>query len=118
MPSTFLDARQTAAVRHVVDRCGTGPAGAETVFDVLAELQELVGCDWVAFNRHDTPGRRLHHAQLVASGERMLAGPQELDAEDDEPFWRWCWRREPCSLPDRLEAPVAVTISDFYTARE
>ncbi|MFO7960976.1 MAG: LuxR C-terminal-related transcriptional regulator [Nitriliruptoraceae bacterium] len=88
------------------------------MFDVMDDLQGLVGCDWVAFNRLDTPGRRLHHAQLVASGERELEGPEELAAEDDEVFWRWYWRCEPCSLPDRIEAPVVVSISEFYTARE
>ncbi len=118
MPATSLDAGETAAVRHVVDVCATQPAGTSTVFDVLDGLQGLVGCDWVAFNWHDTPGRRLHHAQLVASGERVLASPELLDAEDDEPFWRWYWRCEPCSLPDRIAAPVTVSISDFYTARE
>jgi DNA-binding CsgD family transcriptional regulator len=72
----------------------------------------------VVFNRHDTPGRRLHHAQVVASGERELVSPEELEAEDDEPFWRWYWRCEACSLPDRVEGPVVVSISEFYTARE
>ncbi|MFP4636147.1 MAG: response regulator transcription factor [Nitriliruptoraceae bacterium] len=118
MPATFLDAGETSAVRHVVDRCATRTAGTELVFDVLDDLQELIGCDWVAFNRHDTAGRRLHHAQRVAEGERELTSPEQLEAEDREPFWRWYWRCEPCSLPDRVEAPVVVSISEFYTARE
>lgn len=63
MPTTFLDAAETAAVRHVVERCASRPAGTDTVFDVLDDLQALVGCDLVAFNLHDTPERRLHHAQ-------------------------------------------------------
>lgn len=118
MPTTFLDERATAAVRRLVDLCSTRPAGPDTVFDVLDGLQELVGCDWVAFNRMDTPGRRHRHAQLVASGERELASPEELAAQDHEPFWRWYWSCEPCSLPDRIGAPIAVTISEFYTCRE
>ncbi len=118
MPTTFLDARATAAVRHVVEVCATTAAGTDVVFEVLDGLQELVGCDWVAFNRHDTPGRRLHHAQFVASGERELASREELEAEDLAPFWRWYWRCAPCSLPDRIDRPVVVAISEFYTTRE
>lgn len=118
MPTTFLDAGATAAVRQVVDRCATRSAATDTVFDVMDDLQRLVGCDWVVFNRHDTPGRRLRHAQMVASGERESVSPAELEAEADEPFWRWYWRCEPCSLPDRIDGPVVVSISEFYTARQ
>jgi DNA-binding CsgD family transcriptional regulator len=118
VPTTFLDTSATAAVRHVVNLCTTRPAGTDTVFDVLDGLQGLTGCDVVAFNRHDTPGRRHRHAQLVASGERELASREELEAADHEPFWRWYWRCEPCSLPDRLGTPVVVSLSEFYTARE
>lgn len=118
MPTTFLDERATAAVRHVVDLCSTRSAGPDTVFDVLDGLQELVGCDWVLFTGFDTPGRRLRHAQRVDSVQRELTSPEELEAEDHEPFWRWYWSCEPCSLPDRIEAPIAITISEFYTCRE
>ena len=118
MPTTFLDARATAAVGRVVETCASMSAGTDTVFDVMDDLQGLIGCDLVAFNWHDTPGRRHHHAQLVASGERKLSSPEELAAADHEQFWRWYWRCEPCSLPDRVEAPVVVSIGDFYTARE
>jgi DNA-binding CsgD family transcriptional regulator len=118
VPATFLGVRATAAVRHLVDRCASTSAGTDTVFDVLDDLQQLVGCDWVVFTRHDTPGRRLRHTQSVASGQRRLASPVELEAQDYEAFWRWYWRCEPCALPDRVETPVQVAISDFYTARE
>ena len=115
LPTTFLAAAETAAVRHVVESCASRPANTDTVFDLLDELQGLIGCDLVAFNLHDTPERRLHHAQAVASGERQLASPQELaPPPDDEPFWRSYWSCEPCSLPGRVEAPVVTTISAFY----
>jgi len=81
------------------------------------DLQGLVGCDWVTFNWHDTPGRRLRHAQVVASGQRGLASKDELEVDHLEPFWRWYWHCEPCSLPDRVEAPIVMSISEFYTAR-
>ena len=114
MPTTFLDAAETAAVRHVAESCASRPANTDTVFDLLDELQGLIGCDLVAFNPHGTPERRLRHAQAVASGERQLASPQELAApQDDEPFWRSYCSCEPCSLPDRVVAPprrqVALT---------
>jgi len=119
VPTTFLDARATAAVGHVVATSATRPVEADTVFEVLAALQRLIGCDLVAFNGHDTPGRRMYHSQVVASGERELASLEELAARDqDDPFWQWYWRCEPCSLPDRVGAPVVVALSDFYTARE
>ncbi len=118
MPTTFLDARETATVRHVVDLCATSSAEPDAVFEVLDDLDALIGCDVVAFNAMDTPGRRHRHAQLIASGQRELASPAELEAADHEPFWRWYWQCAPCSLPDRLETSVAVSISDFYTVRE
>lgn len=118
MSTTFLDTRATAVMGRVVEACASGQAGPDTVFAVLDDLQELIGCDWAAFNWHDTPGRRLHHSQMVASGERELASPEVLAAEDHEAFWHWYWRCEPCSLPDRVEAPVVISISEFYTARE
>lgn len=118
MPTTFLDGRATAAVRTIVDRCATSSAGTDTVFEVLDDLQDLIGCDWVAFNHQDTPGRRHRHAQEVASGHRELERPQDLEAKDHAPFWRWYWRCAPCSLPDRIGAPVVVSISEFYTPRE
>lgn len=102
----------------LVDRCGTGPADTDTVFEVLDDLQELLGCDWAAFHWLDTPGRRHRHTQRVGSGDRALVSQKELEAEDLAPFWQWYWRCESCSLPDRLGAPVSVTLSEFYTARE
>lgn len=118
MPTTSLDAGATAAVRRVVDLCASRPAGTDTVFEVMDELQGLVGCEWVMFTWLDTPGQRLHHAQRVGSGERELASQEEPETEDDEPFWRWYWRFETAARPDRIEAPVVLTISEFYTARE
>ncbi len=118
MPTTFLDGPETAAVRDLVEACARRPADTDAVFDVLDELQALIGCDLAAFNLHDTPQRRLHHAQRVASGERQLASPQDLAMPDDEPFWRWYWRCAPCSLPDRIETPVVNSISECYSARE
>ncbi len=117
MTTTFLGSRATAAVGRVVETCASGSAGTDTVFDVLDGLQGLIGCDLLAFNWHDTPERRMHHSQLVASGDRRLDGPEE-SAAPDESFWRWYWSCEPCSLPDRVESSIVVTISDFYTARE
>jgi DNA-binding CsgD family transcriptional regulator len=118
VPTMSLDARATAAVGRIVATCASRSTGTDTVFEVLDELQELVGCDVVAFNRMDTPARRHRHSQLVASGERQLASSEELEAADDELFWRCYWRCEPCSLPDRIEAPLVVTVSEFYTVRE
>ena len=118
MPTTFLDASTTVAVRHVVDTCANEPAGTDTVFDVMDDLQELVGCDWAMFTGFDTPGRRLHHAQRVGSGDRELTSTEVLESEGHAPFWRTYWCCEPAALPDRIEAPVVVTISEFYTSRE
>jgi len=118
VPTTFLDAGAAAAVRAVVDRCAITSGGTDTVFEVMDDLQELVGCDWLMFTHFDTQGRRLHHAQRVDWGERELASPEELETEDHEPFWRWYWHCEPAALPDRVEAPVVLTLSEFYTARQ
>lgn len=119
MPTTFLDARATAAVRRVLDLCATRSPGTGTVFDILEDLHGLIGCDWVSFNWFDTARRRVYHSQVVASGERRLGDPEVLAAEDeDDPFWHWYWRCAPCSLPDRVGTPVVVSISEFYTPRE
>jgi DNA-binding CsgD family transcriptional regulator len=116
--TSLLDPHASAAIRDVVEECANQPAGTDTVFEVMDDLQELVGCDWVMFTVFDTQGRRLHHAQRVDWGERELASPEELEAEDHEPFWRWYWHCEPAALPDRIEAPVVLALSEFYTARQ
>jgi FixJ family two-component response regulator len=42
VPTTLLDAAETAAVRHVVEGCASRPANTDTVFDLLDELQALI----------------------------------------------------------------------------
>ena len=118
MSTPIIDARETAAIGHVLEECADRPAGTDTVFEVMDDLQELVGCEWLMFLHFDTQGRRLHHAQRVDWGERELASPEELETEDHAPFWRWYWDCEPVALPDRVQAPVVLTLSEFYTARQ
>lgn len=116
-----FDAGEVARLQDIVGLAATSVPGPETVRALLDDLQQLMGCDTVAYFVQDASTRRRFHYQHVAYGEHVLASPEYLEAEaaraHDDPFWR-LYDRSPCSRPDWAGVPVAQALSGFLSPKQ
>jgi DNA-binding CsgD family transcriptional regulator len=102
------DLRTLAGI--VSDDRGEPPADG-VALSLLSDLLELVRCDHLLFEGHDS--RR----QADWFGQLTPAEPDDGEY-DDASFWKHYWS-SPCSYPDRTgDLRSLVKVSDFYSARQ
>jgi DNA-binding CsgD family transcriptional regulator len=94
----------------VSDARGEPPAEG-LVRSFLCDLQELIRCDLLVFEGHDSSQRLDWFGQAVP----------DVDGDPDTiaPFWEHYWDNLPCSYADLTgDVRRVTTISDFYSARQ
>lgn len=83
----------------------------------LYRLQDLIGCDAVAFNGLDSTAGYGYLSQGIGEKEFIDTSSDQYDAAD-EPFWRHYWTSW-CSYPERSGDHTSVTMSaDFCSDRQ
>lgn len=82
---------------------------------LLAELTDVVRCDFMSFKEMDS-GLQAHMFTQGVPAEDDEDGDEE---GEDQTFWANYWDSVPCSYPDRSGDLRSVTkISDFYSSRQ
>jgi DNA-binding CsgD family transcriptional regulator len=100
MTTSELRAADVEALVRVLDDARQDDPGPAVPWALLADLQELVPCDYGVSFQHHLPRscRSLLLQGVDLSGEAWLEGP--TPEEPDDPFWRYWWHG-PCSWPQR-----------------
>ena len=82
---------------------------------LLAELTDVVRCDFMSFKEMDS-GLQAHMFTQGVPAEDDEDGDEE---GEDPAFWANYWDSVPCSYPDRSGDLRSVTkVSDFYSSRQ
>lgn len=93
----------------------------ERMFQLLAQLELLIGCDALSLQEHDCLHQTSTYLQTCHDGERWIetceeAAPVSQDWVHDM-FWKWWWTWL-CSLPVRTGKPVVVSTQTYYSHSE
>jgi DNA-binding CsgD family transcriptional regulator len=121
MSAFSLSVSEVGHLRAIVDLCNSTPSPeGQAGWAVLALLQELVGCDLVAFIGMDPASCSHYHRHVWASGDHFVSGSANAVAADgpDSPFWKAYPQCLPCSHPDRVGGRALVALDDFYSVRQ
>lgn len=117
--SVNLSAHEVARLRCLVELAASAPPQPGMLATIMGELQELIGCDFVACLTIDAVARRTGHHEAIEAGDHSRATDEELEAAggDDDPFFQRYWGSV-CARPEGAGAPVTQAISQFRTVQQ
>lgn len=123
MSERTLNQRDYRVLRDILDltRPDHPDPPQERVFQLLAHLAVLTGCDTVSLQDTDCIHEIRPYCQALDEGVRIIEPPETTADRSQDPevrlFWQ-CWWTSVCSLPERTGTPVVVSDRSVLSQRE
>lgn len=113
------DTRQLLLLGDVIalSRPGRDSDFTAVGFELLRELDALLGCDEISLQVQNPVSRRRSHVQRYRQGEALLLSRSEIGVVDAHPLmapWWVHYYRSPFSLVDRVGRPVVTSVRCWY----